>query len=201
MSDPNPSPDDNASAFGKSTNTESKETAGSTIIIAVINIIPRLAWPLLVALLLVFLWTPLNKTVIEAADLIADGGASVEVAGLKISLPKREVPVPPLAVKNILPQLDADMVNFIVANVGGQNILDICYPEAHPKELSDDNSVSNRLRKLGLIAFVQKEQREKGTGKTCGDGSQTSYTSLYDMTRDYLIRIIEAVTFRNAQPL
>ena len=178
----------------KTTATDSQNrTSSQILLIAVLEFIPKLFWPTIAVVVLIMFESPIYEAVTAVSGQIANGGASIEISGLKVTLSKDEIPPPPDDVKEVLPQLDAKLIEFIVANVGGKNTLDICYRDRNPEEFMEE-SVSNRLRKLDLITF-EKEQWHESDGTPCSIGSKTKYTPLYDAVRKYLIDVLKSITF------
>ena len=127
---------------------------------------------------------PIYDAINSVSTQISSGDASIEIANLKITLSKTNIPPPPENVKKVLTELDPKMIDFLMANVGENNTLDICYHDANPDELNE-NSVSNRLRNLNMITF-EKEAWHETDGTPCAIGSRTKYTALYDSVRKYL---------------
>ena len=156
--------------------------------IAWIGIIPRLVWPAVVVLTLVIFQQPIY----DALQGAADSGATVEVAGLKIRLAKRDIPAPPEPVRAVLPQLDHELIENILSNYGGANRVDTCYHTPNPDEL-EANSVKSRLKALGLVRFEKEEWSDNG--KPCEAGSITTYTPLYDEVRRYLLAALSTTRF------
>jgi hypothetical protein len=175
------------------TTDSQNRTSSQILVIAVLEFIPKLFWPTIAIIALLTFESPIYEAIRAVSVQIANGGASIEISGLKVALSKNEIPPPPDDVKKVLPQLDAKLIEFIVANVGGNNTLDICYHDTNPEEFMED-SVSNRLRKLDLITF-EKEPWHESDGTPCSIGSKTKYTPLYDVVRKYLIDVLKSITF------
>lgn len=180
-------PQDSSPSFNSATNDRA-------VLIALIDASSKLFWPILACWALLIFKDPISTALSAAARQIDGGGASVEIAGLKIILPKSAIPTPTDDVKAVLPKILPPDVDFIIANVGGDNTLDICYQD---KELAafDNNSVFVRLKELELITF-ERETLYQG-GKPCLAGSKTTYKPLYNSVRSYLIRVLKAVTFNS----
>jgi hypothetical protein len=156
--------------------------------VAWIGIAPKLLWSAVAVLALVMFRQPIY----EALEGAADSGANVEVAGLKIQLPKRDIPPPPDSVRTILPHLDHALIENILSNYGGDNRVDTCYHAPDPDELGA-KSVKSRLKALGLINFEKEDRSENG--KPCEAGSKTTYTPLYDEVRKYLLDVLSTTRF------
>jgi hypothetical protein len=163
-----------------------------TVAVAWINLLQKAIWPGVVCFALLVFHSPIANGINSATS---GSGATVEIAGLKITLPKSEIPQAPDAIKNILPHLDSDMIANIIANVGGDNKVDTCYPVAEPDELTRDDSVKSRLKHLGLIVFEKEDFT--ANGRTCAAASKTTYTHTYDLVRQYLIEILSSLKFAN----
>jgi hypothetical protein len=136
---------------------------------------------------------PVSTALDAAAKQISGGGASVEIAGLKITLPKSAIPSPPERVKNVLPKLEPEDIDFIIANTGGDNTLDICHQDAK-LDAFNENSVFSRLKKLEMITF-EKVQLFDSKGIPCLAGSKTQFKPLYNLVRSYLSDVLKEVTF------
>jgi hypothetical protein len=156
--------------------------------VAWIGIIPKLVWSAVAVLTLIMFRQPIY----EALQGAADSGATVEVAGLKIQLAKRGIPLPLERVRAVLPQLDDALIENILSNYGGANRVDTCYHAPNPDEL-EASSVKSRLKALGLINFEKENWSENG--KPCEAGSKTTYTPLYDEVREYLLDVLSKTRF------
>jgi len=159
------------------------------IAVASIEALSKVFWPMIACLALVMFEKPIST----ALDAAARSGASVEIAGLKITLSKSAIPSPPERVKNVLPQLEPEDIDFIIATTGGDNTLNICHQDAE-LEAFKENSVFSRLKKLEMITF-EKAQVPSPNGKPCLAGSKTQFEPLYNLVRSYLIDVLKAVTF------
>jgi hypothetical protein len=162
-----------------------------SVTVAWIELIPRVIWPVVAVVGLVSFQGPISSAINNAAN----GGATIEFAGLKMTLVKSAVPPPPERIKDILPKINGDMIEFIVANVGGSNTPDVCYEDPGLREFQE-GSVTQNLVKLGLIT-VEKEQLNdpQRQGKPCLAGGKTRFTELYDTVRIYLTDVLKAVVF------
>jgi hypothetical protein len=148
--------------------------------VALIEAISKLFWPVVACWALLMFEKPIYDVVNATANQISDGGTSIEIHGLKITLPKNAIPSAPERVKDILPKIDSEMIAFIIANTGGDNTLDICYGDGNLDEFKE-GSVSSRLKKLGMITFEREQGLFDKNGEPCPAGSKTGYTDLYKL--------------------
>jgi hypothetical protein len=165
--------------IGRATAVQSKGNA--PIAVAAIEALSKLFWPMVACWALLMFEKPISTALDVVAKQIPGGGASVEIAGLKINLPKSALPSAPERVKNILPKLESEDIDFIIANIGEDNTLDICHQDAN-LDAFKENSVFSRLNKLEMITF-EKEQRLDQNGKPCAAGSKTQYKPLYNLVK------------------
>jgi hypothetical protein len=171
-----------------------------TTSVAIIDALAKLAWPAIALLALLAFKGALSELLERAATQI-QGGTSVELAGLKITLPKSSLPKPPERVKNILPKLEQETLQYILVNVGeGENA--VCYQapnDASNPFIVDDfhpDSAESRLEGLGLITRQKKTTPYKDDdGKSCDAGSVIRYTRVYPLVRNYLI--VKSLEFGN----
>src|SRR4051812_11997226 len=117
----------------------------TTVAVALIGAIPKLLWPILILWSVLLFQKPIYDLISAAANQITGGGAAIDIAGLKISLPKNSVPLPPYRVKYILPELDAEILSFMVENRGEDGVHRTCYTSSDPDEFRED-SVPSRLK-------------------------------------------------------
>lgn len=159
--------------------------------VAWVGVVQAAIWPLVALIALLRFANPISGAIETAAN---GGGATVEIAGLKITLPKSELLPPPAQIKHILPQLTPATIQNIVSNYGGKNRVDTCYTSTDDDELKD-GSTKDRLKKFCLIRFEREDPSI--VGKDCKDASITTYTPEYDLTRDYLINVLKNIKFHN----
>lgn len=158
--------------------------------VAWIEFVPKVIWPLVAAFAIVLFHDPISKAINNAVN----GGATVEFAGLKVTLLKSAVPPPPDRIKDILPKINGGIIEYIMANTGGGNTPEICYQDPELREFQK-GSVTQTLVKLGLITVEREPLTDQQSGKPCLAGGKTRFTELYDATRAYLTDILKSVIF------
>jgi hypothetical protein len=166
-------------------------SAGATVV--VIEALSKLAWPAVVCWAILMFAGPVNNVLTATAGQIPNEGATWDVAGLKISLTKNSIPVPPYRVKAVLPGLDAEELDFILQNVG-DSVLENCYVTKDPDDFKADSSYL-RMQQLNLISFSKADVIDDSTKKKCTAGSTVAFTPLYALTRSFLIGILKRVDF------
>jgi len=179
-------------------NSQANQKTGRThyIAVALIEAASKLFWPVIVAFALFAFERPIYNAINAAAG---GSGANIEIAGVKISLPKNAIPPPPYRIRGILPQLDSEALDFIAQNVGGDNTTEFCWPTADvASTFFAEDSVYSRLKKLDMITFDRADIIDSDTKRKCPAGARLKFKQLYDLTRGYLVDILKAVNFSSA---
>lgn len=158
--------------------------------VALIGVISTVMWPVVVIIGIIILHEPIGLALRNAAG---EGGATFEFAGVKISLIKGVVPIPPDEIKTILPQLDGEMIEYIAANVGGDNTPEVCYQDAGLREFRP-GSLTQEMIRLKLIT-LEDEDKTEPDGKVCLARGKTRFTKLYNALRAYVVDVIKAISF------
>jgi hypothetical protein len=152
------------------------------ICVALIEAVSKLFWPAVV----VYALFTFERPIYNAINTASGGGATVEVAGLKIILPKSAVPPPPDSIKAILPSLDAEEIEFIIGT-GKASAEEYCWtPEDMTNNLSE-NSVYSRLKKSDMISI--------SSTTACTGGTRVAFKPLLNTTRGYLADILKGTIF------
>ena len=159
--------------------------ATAKIVTSLITILPQIAWPIVATFAIIYFHRPIYSAAEAISWQIGMGGATVEVQGFGITLPKSSIPAPPEEVKDVLPYFDSEMISFMIRNIGGDNTIDTCTP--------DNNNITEELKKYQLMTFTP-EKVSQSDGKTC-DGVKYRYTKTYDAIREYLLKILTSVKF------
>jgi hypothetical protein len=176
------------------------ERSSHEIGVALIEAVTKLFWPVAVVLIILMFQHPIYEVMSMISKQIPIGGASVELAGFKVSLPKGwEFPKPSTDVAETLPKLDKKLLEFVLRYPP-----DTSYPlciKGKPKEdlkfadfeqMSD--SLYTRLEKLGLVSLKKMAPQPSGLeNNTCFDAH---FEESYAETRQYLINILSSVDFR-----
>jgi hypothetical protein len=165
-----------------------------TVSVAIIEALSGLAWPI-IAIVGVFLFRPPIEQILYRASTQLQRGASVELAGLKIELPKSNLPRPPQRVAKILPQLDSEELDYILTNVGDGSVSN-CYAQRDLPDAFASTSAESRLNGLGLIMRREVLKAYKADdGTACVTGSNIEFEPIYTLTRNYLVDIIKSLQF------
>jgi hypothetical protein len=152
--------------------------------LAVIDVLPKCLWPLVGVMALLLFKGPVYDTIVSASHQISSG-ASVEIGAVKVKLEKRTIPDAPADVQQALSKLDLDLILFMARNEGGDNTVDTCTP--------DSFTVLGRLEEYKMM-IITKEKLHGDKGKEC-DGYHYAYLPLYTETRNYLMKVLNALTF------
>jgi hypothetical protein len=152
--------------------------------LAVIDVIPKCLWPLVVMMALLLFKGPVYGTIVSASHQISSG-ASFEIGAAKVTLQKRAIPGAPADVQQALSKMDLDLILFMARNEGGNNTVDTCTP--------DSLVVLGTLEEYKMMTII-KEKWHDDQGKEC-DGYHYAYLPLYTETRNYLVKVLNALTF------
>jgi hypothetical protein len=160
---------------------------GPSVAVVLITIIPQFLWPILVLSVIILYNRPLYNVTNAVANQIAGGGASIEIGEVKITLQRKNIPDAPKDVKELLPEIDASIISFIIRVVGGGNTVDTCTP--------DDLAILYKLQDLKMMTITTEQlSAPDGKGVTCV-GYKYHFTALYDSVRTYLVSILTSATF------
>jgi hypothetical protein len=161
-------------------------------IVAVIEIIPKLLWVVVIILV-----KPSLSSLLDKAGSQIQGGASVDIAGLKITLPKSTLPKPPERARQILPKLDSETIEYILVNVPSD--LSRCY---EARGVSGDDiedfridAPESRVQALSLIKRTKKGKFRDKDGTNCAAGSEIQFLPVYSLVRSYLIEVLKNIDF------
>jgi hypothetical protein len=123
--------------------------------------------------------------IIDSFSHQMSSGASVEIGAVKVALQKKTIPDAPADVQKILPEMDLDPILFMARNDGGNNTVDTCMP--------DSFIILNKLVELKMMT-VDPEPWHDDKGKECA-GFHYAYKPLYTVTRNYMMKVLSALTF------
>ncbi len=154
------------------------------VILALIDIFPKCLWPI-VGLAALFYFNGPIYSAIDAFSRQLSSGASVEIGSVKVALQKKTIPDAPEDVRKILPEMDLDIILFMARNDGGKNTVDTCTP--------DSFIILNKMVELNMMT-VDKEPWHDTQGKEC-EGFHYAYKQLYTTTRNYMMKVLSALTF------
>jgi hypothetical protein len=154
------------------------------VILSIINAFPKCLWPLF-GVAALFLFSNPIYGLVESFSRQLSSGASVEIGSVKVALQKKTIPDAPDDVKKILPEMDLDLILFMARNDGGNNTVDTCTP--------DSFIILNKLVQLNMMS-LDKETWHDPQGKDCA-GFHYAYKPLYTVTRNYMMKVLSALTF------
>ena len=159
--------------------------ATAKIVTSLITILPQIAWPIVATFAIIYFHRPIYSAAEAISWQIGMGGATVEVQGFGITLPKSSIPAPPEEVKDVLPYFDSEMISFYDSKHRWRQHNRYMHP--------DNNNITEELKKYQLMTFTP-EKVSQSDGKTC-DGVKYRYTKTYDAIREYLLKILTSVKF------
>jgi len=151
-----------------------------------VELVKALAWPVLVALIVVCFWTPLHKLVATLPQLLSES-EELSIGGTSIRMRKSLVDQASPEMKNILYDLGPAEIRIIL-EVKPNDV--VCYAEPPSPTEQQPYKV---IVKLGLFAWVTKEEakEQESQGYPCGFGVST--TPMFARVRDLMITAISQV--------
>jgi hypothetical protein len=163
--------------------------------VALIKAVTKLFWPAAFLIILVVFHRQVTDVITMVERQMTLGGASVEVAGIKVSLPKgMQLPPPRSEVAEVLPKFDTQLLKFVLDHPSdtpinpqcpkGKNVTDVSFEDFDP-EISRPLT---KLEKLKLVSMTTVHQADK----TCVG---VHFDELYRLTREYLVSILSWVDF------
>jgi len=160
--------------------------------VALIELLGSAFWPVVV-LCAVLIFRPYVASFLEAASAEVKNAATIKVGSIDITLSQTSLPKAPLNVSKVLPDLDGELIDYILANRPEVNYSQ-CYLEQFPNDLSPDGTIT-RLKKLNFLSFEAIENEKDVDGKPCVRAILIKFSSLSSQVRTYYIDILKGLKF------
>jgi hypothetical protein len=166
-----------------------------TLGVALVELGWRSMWPLL-CLLGIVLFHPQVEDLLRALSSRTATANSIRIGSVEITAPEQTISPPPKEVAELLPQLDPDMINYILMTdpKGGGSETTCWLGSDYDEELG----VDGYLRKLALIKLISIKVSVGGTnenGEHCQRKAEVSFATLFFETRPFYKRLIKNLKF------
>jgi hypothetical protein len=159
---------------------------------SVVEYIKALAWPIIALIVLASFWTPLHQIGLMAPELVRQSD-SITIGSVSLKLSKRVTRRMSDEVRNVLPRLDPDDLQELVAT----NL-----PYGTPMTFGDQGTwteSSKRLEKfvtLGLLtrmSIKDLEDEQKANKRQWRDFAGYRATQLYVQVHTFLVKLVPEV--------
>ena len=130
---------------------------------ALIELIGRAFWPIIVVIAII-IFKPYLETFLEAASSQVKRATTVKIGSIDISISQSNLPKPTLSVSKKLPEIDSDLMNYILLQDPSASAVEECYSDQAPEELSAEGAVT-RLSKLDLLEFKELKGKKTSQGE------------------------------------
>ena len=103
------------------------------------------------------------------------------------------LPKPPLRVAKLIPELDSELMEYVLVNDPGSTVKQ-CFNDRAPGDLADDG-VLTRLARMNMLTIEELKNQKDADGKPCARYVVVDYTDVFRPVRDYYFQVLKGMKF------